>query len=302
MPRGPCASTSPTCGLVAGRTIFDDLLQRAYTDDGSGDGRITPEGVQLMLQIGGNKGWLSAFSARPETGGVAQQGQNQRRNTAGASTVSDKTADSLRYLATPGIAAWLGSREGNRAMYHSLLDQMVIAHEGPAWLWSPMELDPLVLGPPNSSTTRLRYWLVSLLMPAIDAAFVYFEKDGQIRDATVVALALELWHRRHGSWPAKLDDLVPDLLPAVPPDRVDGQPLRYLIRDGRPILYSVGRNGLDDGGLTTEQPSWAEPASYGVNGKYPRTDSGDWVLWPPQIDRAEPADELVSDQPAQSAP
>lgn len=278
-------ATSPTYSLAAERMFFDDLLQRAYTDDGRGDGRITPEGVQLMLQISGNKGWLSAFSARPEVG---------------ASSLSDKTADSMRYLATPGVAAWLGSREGNRAMYHALLDEMVKAHQGPAWLWESAEFDPLMLGPPHSSTTRLRYWLVSLLMPAIDPVFSAFEKERQIQDGALVALALELWHRRHGEWPAKLDELVPDLLPAVPPDRVDGQPLRYVIRDGRPILYSVGRNGLDDGGVSTEQPSWAEPARYGVNETSPQMDPGDWVLWPPQLEQYDPSEDPLGEEPAES--
>src|SRR5262249_8721833 len=31
--------------LKAERRVFDDTLQRAFTDDGSGNGRLTPEGV-----------------------------------------------------------------------------------------------------------------------------------------------------------------------------------------------------------------------------------------------------------------
>ena len=43
----------------------------------------------------------------------------------------------------------------------------------------------------------------------------------------------------------RLDQLVPDLLPAVPADRLDGQPIRYVVRDGRPVVYSIGRDRND---------------------------------------------------------
>ena len=59
----------------------------------------------------------------------------------------------------------------------------------------------------------------------------------QQRDATLVALALNLYHRQHDAWPEHLDELVPDLLPAVPPDRFTGGPLCYRVLEGRPLLY-----------------------------------------------------------------
>jgi hypothetical protein len=41
---------------------------------------------------------------------------------------------------------------------------------------------------------------------------------------------------------------VPDLLPAVPPDRYDGKPLRYQLVDGKPLVYSIGSDRDDDAG------------------------------------------------------
>jgi hypothetical protein len=48
---------------------------------------------------------------------------------------------------------------------------------------------------------------------------------------------------------------VPEILPAVPRDPVDGKPLRYRPNaDDTFLLYSIGLNGVDDGGDATPIP------------------------------------------------
>jgi hypothetical protein len=69
-----------------------------------------------------------------------------------------------------------------------------------------------------------------------------------------VALAVERWRLAHeGRLPDSLAQLVPGFLPAIPTDPFDGQPLRYrkLVRGY--VVYSVGPNFTDDGGL--EKPA-----------------------------------------------
>jgi hypothetical protein len=69
---------------------------------------------------------------------------------------------------------------------------------------------------------------------------------------TVTALALKRYQLVHDAYPADLNKLVPQFLPAVPLDPVDGQPLRYhLNSDGTFLLYSIGEDGNDDGGDPT---------------------------------------------------
>jgi hypothetical protein len=75
-----------------------------------------------------------------------------------------------------------------------------------------------------------------------------------LRDMAIYALAAERYRLRHGQWPEALSDITPDLLPAawansLPVDPFDGQPLRYVVDDDGLRVYSVGRNGRDDGGL-----------------------------------------------------
>ncbi|MCC7493274.1 MAG: hypothetical protein IT204_13050 [Fimbriimonadaceae bacterium] len=65
------------------------------------------------------------------------------------------------------------------------------------------------------------------------------------------AYAIRVYLDRHGRLPAKLDELVADgLLPAVPRDPFDDQPIRYRPRQG--LLYLVGPDRVDAGGQRGE--------------------------------------------------
>jgi hypothetical protein len=145
--------------------------------------------------------------------------------------------------------------------------------------------------------TRIRYVLPGMMLSALGKAHIHAEKVIARRDAVAVAIALELHRRRHGDWPATLDELVPHLLPAVPPDRFDGQPMRYVLADGHPVVYSVGTDRVDRGGTPPLLPS-GRPNNAGAcqwismrqleEGWSPDQKSiGDWILWP------QPADPLV---------
>ena len=104
------------------------------------------------------------------------------------------------------------------------------------------------------------------------------------RRIAAVALAVRLYRADHaGRWPESLGELVPTYLPAVPidPFAAGGRPLRYL-RDtpgwdippalaaaessyipppgtgpflGGPVVYSVGQDGIDDGGSRRLRPT-----------------------------------------------
>lgn len=81
------------------------------------------------------------------------------------------------------------------------------------------------------------------------------------RRMVITAIALRRHQLAHGLWPAKLEELVPRFLPAMPLDPMDGKPLRYQrAADGTPLLYSVGTDGADAGGdprpLTGSSKYW----------------------------------------------
>jgi hypothetical protein len=93
-----------------------------------------------------------------------------------------------------------------------------------------------------------------------------------VRRLTVTAIALKRYHLQHGVYPATLDDLVPAFLSALPADFMDGKPLRYKLRpDGDFLLYSVGEDGVDNGGDPTPVP----PAASTINWL-----AGRDIVWP----------------------
>jgi hypothetical protein len=72
------------------------------------------------------------------------------------------------------------------------------------------------------------------------------------REMVCTAIALKRYHLKHKTYPHDLSALLPDYLSELPIDWMDGKPLRYKFRkDGTFLLYSVGKNGVDDGGVIT---------------------------------------------------
>ena len=76
------------------------------------------------------------------------------------------------------------------------------------------------------------------------------ERVETLRQLALTAVALRRYQIQHGNYPTSLGDLVPELLSRIPLDPEDGKPLRYSVTGKTFLLYSVGPNGLEEGGNT----------------------------------------------------
>jgi len=75
------------------------------------------------------------------------------------------------------------------------------------------------------------------------------------RELTITVLALKRYQLRHGHYPDQLSALVPEFIGAARRDPADGQPLRYQHKpDGTFLLYSIGEDGVDNGGDASPLP------------------------------------------------
>ncbi|MCK4625278.1 MAG: hypothetical protein KAV00_08215 [Phycisphaerae bacterium] len=103
---------------------------------------------------------------------------------------------------------------------------------------------------------RLTHMFSNMLTSPLNRAMELDFEVRAMRRMSAVALAIRLYEIDNGSRPAKLADLVPKYIPAVPDDPFDnpGQPLRYLPNAQQPILYSIGSNGEDQGGQYAGDP------------------------------------------------
>jgi hypothetical protein len=155
---------------------------------------------------------------------------------------------SLELGVAPAMPTIAGRRE-TLDQWDRWFDRLEAAAREPGWKRAVDDLSNEVDAMTKRSAFTMRHPLLSVLMPSMTRAVGSARESGMRRDATCVGLALEIHKRRHGTYPATLSELVPALLPEVPKDCYDGAPLRYRVKDGRPELYSVWRDGKDDGGV-----------------------------------------------------
>jgi hypothetical protein len=114
----------------------------------------------------------------------------------------------------------------------------------------------------------------SMLMPVLSSPV---QKCAYAQNAVTmarVAVALERYRLAHGAFPDLLDALSPQFIQPIPHDIINGDPLQYeRTGDKQFVLYSVGWNEKDDGGVVV----FKKPPS-----KFPDIDEGDWVWQYPE--------------------
>jgi hypothetical protein len=66
---------------------------------------------------------------------------------------------------------------------------------------------------------------------------------------TNLALATSAYHAEHAAYPGSLEDLTPNYISHIPTDPFSGKPLKMASVEGGLILYSIGPDLRDDGGI-----------------------------------------------------
>jgi hypothetical protein len=114
-------------------------------------------------------------------------------------------------------------------------------------------------------------------LPNYSKALQTFARNQTLANQAQIVCALERYRLAHGEYPVTLDALVPQFIEKLPHDIIGGQPLHYHRSDdplspnsgasgGRFLLYSIGWNETDDGGVTGKDKSGNEDKT-----------QGDWV-------------------------
>ncbi len=107
----------------------------------------------------------------------------------------------------------------------------------------------------------------SMLFPSYPRAFLRDADHAAHIRVTQTVLAVERFRRAHGNaLPSDLEQLVPAYLSAVPTDPYDGKPLRFKKLGPGYVLYSIGRDLRDDGGLELDpkNPNAAHDVTFTV--------------------------------------
>lgn len=250
--------------------MFEDVLQRAYTDDGHGDGHLTNEGISILSTLSS----ISFSAEEPISSTVGA-----------ANTLFLSSRAEQRRVYTHAVALL---RTDESAGY-----EMFRGRELESDTWADERRHGDGFDP------------ASLLLPALGKA-VATQAIGRTRiNGTLVAIGATIFRMDTGAWPASVSELTPAYLPDVPEDPFTGGPMRLGVNgDGSLVVYCVGRDGDDDGGLM--DPSKESASRPKANGLDPREAryfeqydavgwlsgpagdpfveaiDGDWVLFPPR--------------------
>ncbi len=206
-----------------------DTIQRAYSDDGSGDG-VLSRAAYLKARAE-----LTGACVGPECGGLGSD-------------------ESIWDLLAPMAA---GRQEAMREA-NDWYDRLEGLFDSPDWQKQSGLMTREIEMRKRSSIGRYRQPVLGILLPALEGVVWNAHVAAMKRDAACLGLVLEVHKRRHGSYPASPSELVPALMPAVPKDCFGDAPLRYLVVEGRPLVYSVGNDGKDDGGVFEPRESWEQ--------------------------------------------
>lgn len=102
---------------------------------------------------------------------------------------------------------------------------------------------------PGVAGTGLQESLFTSLLNTSFARVIELSSRFQAQESCcVLALAMTRFRLDHHVFPAALQALIPGDLSAIPTDPFDGKPMKLAVRAGRWIIYSVGPDGIDNGG------------------------------------------------------
>jgi hypothetical protein len=242
--------------LATERLMFEDAVQRFYSDDGNGDGWFVPSRGQIdvLERIG-------SVSA----GSPVQFGQRF-------------AALAFVPVLRPVGAMLVAGRKDTLAHYASYTAEVEAASGGtPREVLTKMApLDARQYMQSSSARQRARYFLESLLGPAFGQAAINFALDRASRASACAAIAAELFHRANKRWPTSAAELASFNGGTVPTDPWADAPIRMAEGKDGFRMWSMGRDGKDDGG----DPAQASGLSTNPN---PRNDeAADWVWFAPR--------------------
>jgi ABC-type Na+ efflux pump permease subunit len=207
-------------------------LQRRFADEAEHPG--------LAIGVRGERAWMDGFMALVQNGSFPWQElawflEPQERG-------ENSTFEALLFSVTPG--AEKESRAALLRHYSRLVEAARLPEREQTTAFEQLEIQrkamPLVARQLSVRAPRM--------------AQRFRDGDAELRCA-VAALAAERFRRKHGRWPERLDELMPDYLKAVPADPFLDAPLRLRRLPDGLVIYSVGADGQDDGGEVAVLPN-----------------------------------------------
>jgi hypothetical protein len=238
------------------RAMFYDMVQRVFTDDGKGNGRITPVGIRFLssgLYLGRS---VFEHADIPEYQGLSE---------------------AIHYVVAPASMLMVASREETVATYEFWLNRIEKDLELPLWQSSDLGTEFQHFIEKNG----IAHAVLGFVFPAYSSLRKASDRMIGRQEAVIASLAMHRYFLKHGQWPDSFEQLSPEFVTEFPIDVITGDFIKFKIGDSGPIIYSVGNDRDDDGGqpIYWESPQGAVRTLHFIPGEKPEKD-GDAILWP----------------------
>lgn len=151
-----------------------------------------------------------------------------------------------RALPNPILLVFMPKLANSRAWVRDRYARLVEEVDKPAGV---SRYEELCADSERAQEARHDYFAVALTVPKGVRTKRQYEVAQLVAEET--SCALELHKREHGAYPETLDALVPAYMPDLPVDPFTEEgPLVYRPVDGGYLLYALGPNMVDDGGVS----------------------------------------------------
>lgn len=240
------------------RAMVLDIVQRVYSDDGNGDGRMTSEGVKLLSEM---QDWLGA----------------------GPHGFQDDTFTQVIRSARPVLAPVSMFVCASRKEVTDKCDEMFVQLSAdkmlPFWEREESDMEQFIQDNPY------RHMVLAALMPAGEQIRNAMDRTIGRQEGVIAALAIHRYYKKYDAWPEDYDQVSPEFVTEFPVDQFDGSLLKFKYDDNELLVYSIGRDFDDDGGAehgTIHDGEFQQDESRAGMILGPKSDrhDGDWILWP----------------------
>ena len=203
--------------------LLADFIQRVYTDNGKGGGRMIPKGGLVLLED----------NVLP----------NLSRKGIEIGTVG-------KHAASLGMSLVSADRREMTAEVNRVYQTAQRWAEMTPWQLRNSGED-LEMGLDKwSRIKQARYWPVLTFIPGLQKIGAMSYRNRAEVDALIATIAILRYEKEKGEYPESLDSLVADgYLKRLPMDPYSNKSLVYSRKDDGFILYSFGLNYADDGGV-----------------------------------------------------
>jgi hypothetical protein len=242
------ASDIFTVNFEVEKFCFYDIIQRCFTDNGCGSGHFIPGSLNFMNFMALNNGRIDF------------EDSNQW--------------NAINYAVSLGHALAIANRGETITKYEKAYEKYEQWTKTTPYQkhLANFNADRELFLANRSFVTVARYPFYYVFMPAIERVIELSYRNKLHCEAVVTTLAIMCCKQDKGDYPETLEKMVEaGYVKELPMDPWSDKPLVYRKTDGNFILYSVGKNFVDDGGQVIRDDK-------GKVKQY--ADEGDWIFWP----------------------